>query len=97
MRTIVLLRWIMKQYMKPVEMIAVSDAEGKFTPIKFKFKHLDGHYDVYKIDQVLLQQQEIHAGNKMLFFDCMASMFDKPLRLQLKYEVKTCKWWLYKM
>lgn len=85
-----------KRLMKEIEVIAVFDEEGGITPLKFKLKSPGGDH-VIKIDKIVYRNMERLAGNNMMLFDCLSADEGKKRQLQLKYELKTCKWFLYKM
>lgn len=75
-------------------MIAVFNCEGKSRPYRFK---MPGTECVIKVDRVDYSQEEKLAGNKMLVFRCR-SIIDGTERIyELKYELGTCKWYLFKM
>ena len=86
----------MKRIMKEVDVIAAFDTEGKITPVKFRIEE-EGLCRTIKIDRVSCQTTERFAGNSVVVFECVTLLDDTERNLQLKYELKTCKWFLYKM
>jgi hypothetical protein len=86
----------MKVYMKPIEMIAWFTKDGKPHPIRYKFEN-GGEADIIAIGKIVTMEEEKLAGNRMLVFKC-ESIIDGVERIfELKYELSTCKWFLYKM
>ncbi len=84
----------MKILMLPIEMLVKFTGSGKLTPLRFK---VPGKSGIIKVDRILEQSEERLAGNRMLIFRC-ASIdrgLEKPF--ELKYEIGTCRWFLYKM
>jgi len=81
----------MKTKMTPVEVLAWFE-NGKPHPLRFKF---DG--ETIKIDQVLSVTEEKLAGNKMLYFRCQSEIDGVLKPFEIKFEVNTCKWFLWKM
>lgn len=86
----------MKVVMQPVEMIARFSEDGIPRPVKYKVS-FEGIPVIVNIDQILLKTEEKLAGNRMLIFRCQ-SVIDGLLKVfELKYELNTCKWFLYKI
>lgn len=86
----------MKIIMKPVEMIAAHDIEGKITPVKFKYPESDT-FKVVRVERVLDRRRERIAGNHMRVFLCQTTAGEREIRFELKYEVNTQKWFLSKI
>ena len=81
---------------KPVEMIAWFNEEGKIRPMKFKIE--DGEkYEVIKVERVIKSAVEKHVGNVMLVFDCQSEIGGENKIYQLKYEIETNHWILFKI
>ncbi len=69
-------------------MIAVFYIGGKVVPIKFKYQDKS-----IKVERILKQYKEKLAGNERIVFVCMHNERDP---YELKYEVDSQKWFLYK-
>jgi hypothetical protein len=82
----------MKLLMKPIEMIAWFSLEGVPNPVRYK---LDDQ--VIKVEQVTSKSEEKLAGNRMIIFRCQSEMNGELRPFELKYELQTCKWFLFKM
>lgn len=79
----------MKVVNKPIDMIAIFKADsGKITP--FKFKYDDVVVQVQKVSKVY---EERLAGNRRIVFVCIHNGKDI---YELKYEVDTQRWFLFK-
>ncbi|NMB97378.1 MAG: hypothetical protein GYA02_12345 [Clostridiaceae bacterium] len=87
----------MKTYMKTIRMISVTEEDGVLTPLKFQLKSKDEGRITVKVDNVILRNEEKLAGNKMLIYRCQSQVNGMLRVFELKYEVSTCKWYLYKM
>ncbi|HHV95408.1 MAG TPA: hypothetical protein GXX37_02865 [Clostridiaceae bacterium] len=87
----------MKTYMKTVKMLSVTEENGMQTPLKFQLKNEDGGRITVKVDNVIFRNEEKLAGNKMLVYRCQSQINGVLKVFELKYEVSTCKWYLYKM
>ncbi|WP_348982963.1 hypothetical protein [Desulfosporosinus sp. FKA] len=82
----------MKVIMAPIEMIAWFDIPG--TPRPIRFRH-DGN--VVKVELIKRISEEKIAGNRMKVYECQSEVHGLMKHFQLKYEVNTCKWFLYKI
>lgn len=78
----------MKFLNHPIDMIAVFDAEGKIVPFKFKYKD-----KAVKVEKIMKSYEEKLAGNKRIVFVCMHNGKDI---YELKYELDSHKWFLFK-
>jgi len=87
----------MKILARPVDMVCWFEKTGIPHPVRFKITSEDESETVIKVDRVLTLDKEKLAGNEMLVFRCQ-SIINKTQRLfELKYELRTCKWFLFKM
>lgn len=84
----------MKVLMKPIEMIASFNIEGKLRPARYR---LVEENVVIKIDRIDYIEEEKLAGNKMYIYRCTSIVGGAEKVYELKYEIGTCKWFLYKM
>jgi hypothetical protein len=86
----------MKVVSKSVNMIAWFQEDGKIRPLKFKLEE-DENCEIIKVDQVINAQVEKYAGNVMQVFDCQSEINGVLKRYQLKYEIETTRWILFKI
>jgi len=87
----------MKVVAKPIEMVAWTDAKGNINPVRFKITKDDESSSVVKIDKVITRTQEKFAGNQMIVFTCQSLVGDVEKLYEIKYEISTCKWILFKI
>lgn len=82
----------MKTQMTPITVLAHFDLNGTPHPLRFKLAD-----KTIKIEQVVSMTEDKLAGNRMMCFRCQ-SEFDGVLKpFEIKFEVGTCKWFLFKM
>jgi hypothetical protein len=87
----------MKVLALPVEMVSYTDNKGCIKPIRFRMQIDDEPMKVIKIDKVIVKETEKLAGNIMLVYKCQ-SLIDNTIKLfEIKYELATCKWMLFKI
>lgn len=87
----------MKVLMKSVDMICLSSSDGVITPLKFKFKDEDEGARVIRIDRIIDRKEEKLAGNRMLVFTVQSTLDGIERVFEMKYEMKSFKWYLYKL
>ncbi len=86
----------MKAIAKPIDVIAWFTEDGTPSPIRFRI-NTDESKQVIKVDRVVFMQREKLAGNPMLVFRCQSLIDNIDKVYELKYEINTCKWLLWKM
>lgn len=82
----------MKIYMTPIEVLAHFDTTGKPRPYRLT---LDGKE--LKIEQVISVTEEKLAGNRMFIFSCQSEINGELKPFEIKFELNTCRWLLWKM
>lgn len=87
----------MKVLMKPIEMIAWFTKDGLPIPLRYRITSEDKSDTVIKVDKILFKEEEKLAGNRMIVYRCESVINDTQRLFELKYELSTCKWYLYKM
>lgn len=87
----------MKILMWPIEMAAWFTQEGVINPIRYRVTSDQSEPSVVKIDKVILRTEEKLAGNKMIIFRCQSVINGLQKVYEVKYEIGTCRWFLFKM
>ncbi|HEY5563647.1 MAG TPA: hypothetical protein VIK72_18145 [Clostridiaceae bacterium] len=87
----------MKILALPIEMISYTDNRGNIKPIRFRLQLDNEPMQVIKIDKVIVKDTEKFAGNIMIVYKCQSLIENIEKRYELKYEVGTCKWMLFKI
>ncbi len=86
----------MKVLMKTVDMIFLSTSEGAITPLKFRFTEGDQATTI-RIDRIIERKEEKLAGNRMLVFTVQSVLNGIERIFEMKYEIQSFKWYLYKL
>lgn len=86
----------MKILMRPIDMIAWFTTEGVPRPIKYRLTE-EETYQAVRVDRVIARLEEKWGGNRMLVYRCQSVINGREQVYELKYEMSTCKWFLYKM
>ena len=87
----------MKVIAKSIEMVAWFENQGNVNPIRFRMECEDKSYKVIKIDKVIKKAKEKIAGNPMQIFTCSSVIEGEEKIFELKYEISSCKWMLFKI
>ena len=82
---------------KPIEVVSWTDINGNINPVRFKITKEDGSNSVVRIDKVICIEKEKLAGNHMLVFKCQSVITGAERLYELKYELSTCRWMLFKI
>lgn len=85
----------MKVVAKPIQMVAWFDEDG-IHPTRFQIEGKDGKV-VVKIGKVVKKGSEKLAGNPMLVFTCESEINGQLKPYEIKYEISTMKWILFKI
>jgi len=87
----------MKILAAPIDMVCWFEKTGMPHPVRFKLLTEDESEVVIKIDKVMFIDKEKIAGNEMMIFKCRSIVQGIQKIFELKYELRTCKWILWKM
>lgn len=82
---------------KPICVVSWTDEKGVIHPVRIKVQKEDESEVIIKVDRVIITEKEKLAGNEMLLFRCQSVINNQQRLFELKYELKTCKWMLFKM
>lgn len=87
----------MKVVAKSIDVVTWIDKTGKINPVRFRITREDEAEKIIKIDRVITCDIERLNGNKMYLYECQSCINGIEKRFELKYELSTCKWMLWKM
>lgn len=87
----------MKVVATPIEMVSWTDSLGNIHPIRFRYIEKDESYKVIKVDRVAHKELEKLCGNDMLVYRCYTTINAQQKIFEIKYEIRTCKWILFKI
>jgi len=82
----------MKILSTPITVLAHFEIDGPPHPLRFKLND-----ETIRIEQVVSVTEEKLAGNRMLCFRCQSEIGGVLKPFEIKFELGTCKWYLYKM
>lgn len=86
----------MKVVSKPIEVIAKHDLKGNITPLRFRIEENE-EFKVINVNKVIDRSSEKIAESDALIFNCQNIINGTEKRYELCYEIKTCRWILFKI
>jgi len=79
----------MKVYMQPIEMIAISKADGVQVPRRFKCEG-----NAINVDKIEFCEETKHSRNRVIIYKCH-SVIDGTNRIyEVKFDISFTKWYL---
>lgn len=87
---------VLKVVAKPIEVVAWFDKIGTIHPVRFRIVQ-DEETTTVIIDKITNQTEERLAGIYMLVFTCQSLINDKEKIYEIKYEITTHRWILFKI
>jgi hypothetical protein len=87
----------MKVIRQPVDMIAWFNVEGVIMPLKFRLETEHHTLETVKIHKILYHTEEKVAGNLIRTYACTIQQNNLEKPCEIKYELGTCKWILFKI
>jgi hypothetical protein len=87
----------MKVVAQPIEMISYTNKSGDIKPLRFRIEGEDASGKVIKINNVIIKELEKLAGNPMFVYKCQSLIDNVEKQFEIKYDLRTCKWMLYKI
>ncbi len=82
---------------KSIDMIWHTSTDGHITPIKFKIEGKNGTKLAYNILEIKGQKMTRIAGYKCLNYICDIQMEDQVRSCEIRYDLSTCKWILFRI
>lgn len=87
----------MKIIAKPIDMVVWFTRNGSPNPVRFRFERDDEAFETIRIDKIICRTMEKLAGNNMIVYRCQSQINGAIRTYEIKYELSTCKWILFKM
>lgn len=81
----------MKVVAKPIEVIAVFKSSGQIEPFKFKYQDR-----AIKVDKIIEKKVEKLAGQPQEIFLCQSAVCDTEKLYEIKYDILSHSWLLWK-
>lgn len=79
----------------PVQMLAVTDRNGRLTPIWFRFETSDHLIQKVSIEKTISRDESRYVGVWEKRFICSAVFGDRRRLMELRYHVESQKWRIF--
>lgn len=87
----------MKTLRKSIEAIVFFDLEGNPVPIRFRYLDDAEELITIKVDRVIKKDIDKFAGNRMMKFTCQTQIGNQVKPFELRFEIDTSRWYIYKI
>ncbi|NDL67384.1 hypothetical protein [Anaerotalea alkaliphila] len=87
----------MKTLAKPIQMISWTESDGRIHPLRFKVEEEGGACRVFRILGLHSTEPDRVAGNKVLKFVCGIVVDGTEKVCELRYDLDSCRWILFKL
>ncbi len=79
----------------PVQMMAVTDRDGKVTPLWFRFEAEDHHIEKVAIERTISRDESIFVGVREKRFVCSVVIGAERHLIELRYHIENQKWRIF--
>ncbi len=80
----------------PVQMMAVTDRDGKVTPLWFRFEAEDHHIEKVAIEKTISRDESMYVGIREKRFVCSVVIGEERHLLELRYHIENQKWRIFR-
>lgn len=88
----------MKLLNKPIEVAAYLDSAGIIKPVRFRSVNEDGSSTLFNIKRSIRRDKEKLSENTYMYtFTCEVIVDEKVVLCDLKYNLQTKEWILFRM
>lgn len=79
----------------PIQMMSLTDRDGKMTPLWFRLETEDHEVRLCRIDQVISRDEKKYVGVREKQFICKIRLGNVCKTLEMRYSVETQKWRIF--
>lgn len=79
----------------PIQMLAITDRDGKVTPIWFKFETEEHNIEKIAIEKIISRDESYSVGVREKKFICSAVICGERRLIELRYHVENQKWRIF--
>lgn len=79
----------------PVQMMAVSDRDGRLTPVWFKFETEDHFIEKIMIEKTISRDETNKVGIREKRFICSAVFGEQRRLIELRYRIESQQWRIF--
>ncbi|MBQ9135118.1 MAG: hypothetical protein IJX66_03355 [Lachnospiraceae bacterium] len=79
----------------PVQMMAVTDRDGKVTPLWFRFETEDHHIEKVAVERTISRDESVFVGVREKRFVCSVVIGEERHLIELRYHIENQKWRIF--
>ncbi|MCX4341838.1 MAG: hypothetical protein OSJ72_19705 [Lachnospiraceae bacterium] len=79
----------------PIQMMSLTDRDGKMTPLWFRLETEEHEVKLYRIEQVVSRDEKKYVGVREKQFVCRIRLGNVCKTLEMRYSVETQKWRIF--
>lgn len=79
----------------PIQMMSLTDRDGKMTPLWFRLETEDHEVRLCRIEQVVSRDEKKYVGVREKQFICKIRLGNVCKTLEMRYSVETQKWRIF--
>lgn len=79
----------------PVQMLAVTDRNGKLTPLWFRLETEEHQIEKIAIEKTISRDECAYTGIREKKFICSALFGDKRKIMEIRYNIESQKWRIF--
>ena len=79
----------------PVQMLAVTDRDGKVTPLWFRLETEEHHIEKITIEKIISRDENYSVGVREKKFICSAIIGRERKLMELRYHIENQKWRIF--
>lgn len=80
----------------PIQMVSLTDRDGKMTPLWFRLETEDHEVRLCRIEQVVSRDEKKYVGVREKQFVCRIRLGNVCKTLEMRYSVETQKWRIFR-
>lgn len=79
----------------PIQMVSLTDRDGRMTPLWFRLETKEHEIKKYKIEQVVSRDEKQYVGVREKQYICKISLGEISRTLEMRYSIETQKWRIF--
>lgn len=79
----------------PIQMMAVTDRDGRITPMWFRFEDEEHHVEKVTVEKTISRDECMKVGIREKRFICSVIMGDEQRIMELRYHIENHRWRIF--
>lgn len=87
----------MEVYLRPIEAVVGFDRSGRLSPVRFRIFDDESNWTTVYIKSIVRRRREKIGREFIEIYTCTGLFNGAEKYFELRFEISTCKWSLYRM